>query len=40
MICLDTNYLISGLAAGTSEAEELSAWYQEGEQLIAPMPTL
>ena len=38
MICLDTNYLISGLVAGTSEAAELSGWYQEGEQLIAPMP--
>lgn len=38
MICLDTNYLILGLAAGTSEAKELSAWYQEGEQLMTPMP--
>lgn len=38
MICLDTNYLISGLATGTSEAGDLSAWYQEGEQLITPMP--
>ena len=38
MICLDTNYLISGLVAGSSEAGELSAWYQQGEQLIAPMP--
>ena len=38
MTCLDTNYLISGLVAGTSEAAELSRWYQEGEQLIVPMP--
>jgi len=38
MICLDTNYLIRGLVAGSSEAGELSAWYQKGEQLITPMP--
>ncbi len=38
MICLDTNYLIRGLAAATSESEELSAWYEEGEQLITAMP--
>jgi predicted nucleic acid-binding protein len=38
MICLDTNYLIKGVAAGTSEASELVAWTQAGELLITPMP--
>jgi predicted nucleic acid-binding protein len=38
MICLDTNYLINGVAAGTPEAGELVAWTQAGELLITPMP--
>ncbi|MHB8522991.1 MAG: type II toxin-antitoxin system VapC family toxin [Limisphaerales bacterium] len=38
MICLDTNYLIRGLTAGTREAGELIAWTQAGEPLITPMP--
>jgi predicted nucleic acid-binding protein len=38
MICLDTNYLIRGIAEATSEAEELSGWYRDGEPLITPMP--
>ena len=38
MICLDTNYLLRGIAAATSEAEELSDWYRGGEPLITPMP--
>lgn len=38
MICLDTNYLIRGLAADTREARELVAWTQAGEALITPMP--
>jgi len=38
VICLDTNYLINGLTAGTTEARELVAWIQAGELLITPMP--
>lgn len=37
MICLDTNYLIRGVVAGTGEARELLAWTEAGEPLIAPM---
>ena len=37
MICLDTNYLILGLAKGSPEANELIAWSQAGEPLITPM---
>ncbi len=38
MICLDTNYLIRGIAQATSEAEELSDWFRGGEALITPVP--
>jgi len=38
MICLDTNYLIRGVTAGTVEAAELVAWIEAGEILITPMP--
>ena len=38
MICLDTNYLINGLAAGTMESRALIAWTQAGEHLVTPMP--
>ncbi len=38
MICLDTNYLIQGLVAGTAEAGELISWHQAGEPIVAPMP--
>lgn len=38
MICLDTSYLIRGLVAASSEAEELLAWYRSGEDLVTPMP--
>ena len=31
MICLDTNYLIMGLVAESSEAESLLSWAQNGE---------
>lgn len=37
MICLDTNYLILGLAKGSREAQELIAWSQAGEPLVTPM---
>ncbi len=36
MICLDTNYLILGLVAGSRESRELAAWVAAGEQLVAP----
>ena len=36
MICLDTNYLILGLVAGSRESGELAAWIAAGEQLVAP----
>ena len=38
MICLDTNYLIRGVAEGSAEAAELVAWIEEGQTLITPMP--
>ena len=38
MICLDTNYLIRGVAEGSAEAAELVAWIEAGETLITPMP--
>ena len=38
MICLDTNYLIRGVTAGTVEGAELVAWIEAGEILITPMP--
>ncbi len=31
MICLDTNYLIRGVAKGTEEVHKLVAWIQAGE---------
>lgn len=34
MICLDTNYLILSLDAGTDEAKSLIKWYQTGKKLI------
>ena len=34
MICLDTNYLILGLVAGSRESRELSAWIASGERLM------
>ena len=33
MILLDTNYLIRALVAGTTEADEVSAWLARGEEL-------
>ena len=36
MICLDTNYLIMGLAPGSDESRRLIAWARAGEALIAP----
>ena len=36
MICLDTNYLILGLAPGSEESRRLIAWARAGEALIAP----
>lgn len=36
MICLDTNYLILGLVAGSRESRELAAWVAAGERLVAP----
>ncbi len=37
MICLDTNYLILGLVADSSESQELRAWAAAGEVLVTPM---
>jgi predicted nucleic acid-binding protein len=34
MICLDTNYLIRGLAKGSPEAAQLIAWTRSGETLV------
>ena len=34
MICLDTNYLIMGLVAGSREAGLLLEWASKGEKLI------
>ncbi len=36
MICLDTNYLILGLVAGSRESQELTAWITSGELLVTP----
>ncbi len=36
MICLDTNYLILGLVAGSRESRELSAWIASGKRLVTP----
>lgn len=36
MICLDTNYLILGLVAGSRESRELSSWIASGERLMTP----
>ncbi|MEO7360643.1 MAG: type II toxin-antitoxin system VapC family toxin [Gemmatimonadaceae bacterium] len=36
VICLDTNYLILGLVAGSRESRELTAWVTSGEQLVTP----
>lgn len=36
MICLDTNYLILGLVAGSREGRELSEWIASGERLVTP----
>ena len=38
MICLDTNYLIRGVAEGTEEAAALVAWIKAGKTLVTPMP--
>jgi predicted nucleic acid-binding protein len=38
MICLDTNYLIRGLVAGSTEAREMASWRARGESLIAAAP--
>ncbi len=35
MICLDTNYLIRGLIAGTPEAGEVKSWLKGGIPLAA-----
>lgn len=37
MICLDTNYLIGCLVAGSQEAQEVLQWIEQGEPLITPM---
>ncbi len=34
MICLDTNYLILGLVAGSAESAQLLDWSQSGESLV------
>lgn len=36
MICLDTNYLILGLVAGSAESQQLTTWVASGERLVAP----
>lgn len=33
MICLDTNYLIHGLIAGTDEAAKITEWLEEREPI-------
>ena len=35
MICLDTNYLVRSLVAGTLEAEAIELWLLNGEKLFA-----
>ena len=37
MICLDTNYLIRGVAEGSSEAAEMIKWAESGETLVTSM---
>jgi predicted nucleic acid-binding protein len=37
MICLDTNYLILGLVAGSEESRKLTQWVGSGEILITSM---
>ena len=39
MICLDTNYLIRGLAHDTPEAAQLIKWARSGETLVTAMPS-
>jgi predicted nucleic acid-binding protein len=36
VICLDTDYLILGLVAGSREEAQLRAWLAEGTRLITP----
>ena len=36
VICLDTNYLILGLVAGSRESRELAGWIAMGERLVTP----
>ena len=36
MICLDTNYLILGLVAGSTEADHLVAWGEDGQRFCVP----
>jgi predicted nucleic acid-binding protein len=36
VICLDTNFLIRGMMAGTGEAGRLFAWLAAGERFCAP----
>jgi predicted nucleic acid-binding protein len=36
VICLDTNYLILGLVAGSRESRELTTWIASGERLMVP----
>jgi predicted nucleic acid-binding protein len=38
MICLDTNYLICGVAENTAEASELVTWLEAGEILVTATP--
>lgn len=38
VICLDTNYLIKGIQAGSNESERLMEWYRAGVPLITAMP--
>jgi predicted nucleic acid-binding protein len=36
VICLDTNYLILGLVAGSPEERQLRDWLAEGTRLVTP----
>jgi len=36
VICLDTNYLILGLVAGSPEGDRLRGWIATGTPLVAP----
>jgi predicted nucleic acid-binding protein len=38
MICLDTNYLIRGVAINTLEAADLTTWFRAGEVIVTAMP--